>query len=64
VTTQMVQFPRRRNTDGTLDLTCPFCHRVFAFGVRDSDVGEIQRAHGCWEQDRRLFDPGVMRRPA
>jgi hypothetical protein len=58
-----IKFPCKRNTNGTLDLTCPFCHRIFALGVHDSEIEEIQRSHGCWEQDRRFFDPAVVRKP-
>jgi hypothetical protein len=42
---QILKFPRKRNADGTFDLTCPFCFLTIAFGVRVSEVEALERGH-------------------
>ena len=56
---QILKFPREQNANGTFDLTCPFCRRVFSFGVHDGQVEETHRSHGCWEEDQRFLDSAV-----
>jgi hypothetical protein len=61
---QVLNFPSKRNTNGTFDLTCPFCFLTIAFGAHASEVEELERLHACWEQDRRLFEHPTLRKPA
>jgi hypothetical protein len=61
---QIIKSPRKRNTNGTLNLTCPFCNMTIAFGVHASEIEEFERVHGCWEQDRRFFDNAAVKKPA
>lgn len=58
------KFPRKPNTNGTFDITCPFCHLIVAFGANDSEAEELERVHGCWEQDLRFFEQLAGKKPA
>ena len=53
---QILNFRRKRNANGTFDLTCPLCFLTIAFGAGATEVADLERLHACWEQDRRLFN--------
>jgi hypothetical protein len=61
---QTLKFSRKRNTNGTFDLTCPFCYMTIAFGALDSEIDDLERVHGCWEQDRAFFDQLAVKKQA
>lgn len=39
---QILKFPRKRNANGTFDLTCPFCFLTIASGAYASEVKELE----------------------
>ena len=61
---QILKFPRKRNANGTFDLTSPFCFLTIAFRAYASEVEELEWLYACWEQDRRLFEHPTVKNPA
>jgi hypothetical protein len=54
-----MQYPHRRNRDGSVDSICPICIATIARSHREADLKRAEIAHVCEPWRLAYFDAGA-----